>query len=616
MLKGVFSLRIVVLGDFQFDLSEAYLTESAMDDVAKVEPDLVVTLGDYGCNGLLGKPQGIEQAYSYLSVIGRTIRPILGNHDLQYETGDNIFQHGTMNNVLCNLFKVSDHHGVMEFDQFRLFFISTDPQPPESCYYSQECYLTDENFENILENLRKRPGVPALFFSHAPPIGSGLLTVPYVHVRATNAFLDQNHNPYRWFKLIQEFPEIVLWFSAHYHLGHMHPNSISERVGTVFFMNGVHSSVTRDGCRQSRVIDITPYSIQVKTLDHNHRALMDTIDWEHKGCLTGLFERKENIIKLKTSESIMSLYYHSPIRSPLASANSPIKIVGDFSTGGGAISARSVFEANNGHLFAATENGYLWEIDMQYGEALGTLHYHESPLKGIAITDNLVWRIWDNKIAVSDLNSPFRFVREINDNKHESVLSTLEIPAQCICGKSNVSALLGCNNRMYEALLSVQNIVIKEICSVNDNISQLAHCSNGTYIKTVQNEVYFYDYSGQCAYKGNSRYFYDSLTQNIELKPLSLDSLPRFISNVANCDEGDKNISLLSFHGDRMLLLVDGHLFFFSSSSGVWEEIPFQGFKVAAVCRVSKIYREDRICIALNRLWGDQTPRFQIWDIV
>jgi hypothetical protein len=486
-------LRIIVLGDFQYNESEVKMTEEAMKDVSKAKPDLIISLGDYGCNSILGRPEGIKQAYFYLNSIGCDIRPILGNHDLQKETGDNILPHGTMSKVLCELFGIDSPHGVVEFEKFRLFFISVDPQPPESCYYTQECYLSDENFEQILVNLKKRPGVPVIFFTHAPPISSGLLTVPDVHVRATNAFLDQNHNPYRWVRLFQEFPEVVLWFSAHYHLGHMHPGSTSERLGTVFFMNGVHSNVTRDGDRQSRVIDITPELIQIKTFDHNKRDLLDRVDWEYKGNLSELVKQKKHEIKAYLAEDTSGNHRISTYPPSLIDENLPIKVTDDFVTGKGNVIPKGLVYANN-RIFAATDNGYLWEIDMQYREALGTLHYNEPPLKGIAVTGNLMWRIWDNKIAVSDLTDPFRFKRERSGDRHKSICITLEKNIHFICKNSDKSVLIGYDNRLFEGLLHKQKIEFKksygEYSSINQSVeSSVLDLNNGNMLLLTNGQL-------------------------------------------------------------------------------------------------------------------------------
>src|SRR5690606_2766236 len=105
-----------------------------------------------------------------------------------------------------------------------------------------------------------------------------------------NAYLSQNHDPDRWLHLVERFPEIVMWFSAHYHLGHTYPDSFTFRNGTWFFMTGVHSTATRDGSRQSRVIDVTADRVIVRTLCHNARAIDDRYEWTHAGALPSMIQ--------------------------------------------------------------------------------------------------------------------------------------------------------------------------------------------------------------------------------------------------------------------------------------------------------------------------------------
>ncbi len=80
-------MRIVVLGDFHINERELQITEQAMQDVKACNPDLVIPLGDYGSNRIIGTVEGLQQAYSFLTQIQTPLRPILGNHDLEKESG-------------------------------------------------------------------------------------------------------------------------------------------------------------------------------------------------------------------------------------------------------------------------------------------------------------------------------------------------------------------------------------------------------------------------------------------------------------------------------------------------------------------------------------------------
>ena len=120
--------------------------------------------------------------------------------------------------------------------------------------------------------------------------------------------------------MVQEHPEIVLWFSAHYHLGHGHPDSLSHRFGTWFFTTGVHGPATRDGSRQSRVIDIEPDRVVVRTLCHDIRGFDDALEWVHPGPLRALVVADKPAEKTGGSGSAVAFPVESVSRSASASA--------------------------------------------------------------------------------------------------------------------------------------------------------------------------------------------------------------------------------------------------------------------------------------------------------
>ena len=80
-------MRIVVVGDFHIKSNELELTEKAIEDIGDCSPDLVIPLGDFGDYEKIGSPAGIAQAANFFSSLGVNIRPILGNHDLERESG-------------------------------------------------------------------------------------------------------------------------------------------------------------------------------------------------------------------------------------------------------------------------------------------------------------------------------------------------------------------------------------------------------------------------------------------------------------------------------------------------------------------------------------------------
>ncbi|MDF2724470.1 MAG: hypothetical protein K0Q59_4145, partial [Paenibacillus sp.] len=139
-------MRIVVVGDFHMNKRKPELSYLAMEDVRGISPDLVVPLGDFGTGSEIGSVKGLEEAYALLGAIGAPLRPILGNHDLQRESGPEGQPHGVMETALRQMYELESAYGFIEFERFRLMFASTEPQPKETCYQVQECYVTDAQF--------------------------------------------------------------------------------------------------------------------------------------------------------------------------------------------------------------------------------------------------------------------------------------------------------------------------------------------------------------------------------------------------------------------------------------------------------------------------------------
>ncbi|HWL54941.1 MAG TPA: metallophosphoesterase [Chthoniobacteraceae bacterium] len=384
---------IAVLGDFHLKAGELELSGDAMDDLRREAPDLVVPLGDFGPGGEIGTPRGLEQAWELLSRIGAPLRPILGNHDLQVETGGKQ-EPGTMEKRLCELAGLEASCGFVEYDRFRLLFVTTEYQPEETCWSVQECYVSDRQFETLRRGLAERPGVPVIVFSHAPPIGARLRTHPRTHPRATNAYLEQNHDPFRWRQLYREHPEIVVWFSAHYHIGHDHPDSHTEAFGTHFFHTQVHGSATRDSERQSRFLEITPERFAVSTIDHRARRRRETPDWVVEGGLDALVEAKRHW------------------REPEAVCGTPIAIDGS--------PIMQLLPLPGQRALVATEEGFLWEIDLPTGGMMGC-HHHGGRLDAVVLSGTNVWRAWGGSLAVADLTSLTRFIRNGHDRPEDHV---------------------------------------------------------------------------------------------------------------------------------------------------------------------------------------------------
>lgn len=442
-------MRIVVLGDFHIDGQHPELTIKAMEDVAMVAPDLVIPLGDFGRNGLIGRPEGLREAKEYLDRVGAPLRPIMGNHDLERESGG-VQPSGTMERTFIRMFGLPEPYGVLEFPEWRLFFASTEPQPADSCYDVQECYATDRQFEALTAKLKERPGVPVIFFTHAPPIGSGLRTVPRVHVRSTNAYLDQNHDPYRWLELVRGFPEIVMWFSAHYHLSQGYANSHTLVQGTHFFLTGVHSSFTRDGKRQSRILDIHPAGMSVRTLDHIARRITEEGAYTWKG----------------KPDELMALNSEAAAESSPAAATAEVSLVRENAVGETVPLPYGLVPLRRDRYLVATEDGFSWEAEPATSAVLGTLHIGP-PLSGITATENTAWLAWDKQLGCSSLSSPWRFVR-LEDGAWPQAVHAFDQPVEALAARSGDTVLAAADGWLWEAAALNSGLQVKPITRLPD----------------------------------------------------------------------------------------------------------------------------------------------------
>ncbi|MCI8622128.1 MAG: hypothetical protein HFG26_00530 [Provencibacterium sp.] len=394
-------MRIVVIGDLQYQQGEEESVRATMRSIAALHPDLTVAMGDYGSHQSAGSEAGIKTVYDMLLECGGELRMLVGNHDLQIETGTGAGAVGSIERLVRSLCGVDSTHGVLEYAGFRLLFLSCDLQPKEQCICRQECYLTEESFQSLTQLLDARPGVPVIVFSHAPILGCGLQTVPNVHVRATNAFLDQNHNPGRWVNWIRSHPQIKLWFSAHYHLSPENPGALSRRYGVTFLGCGAPTSASRDGMHQSRMLEIAPHADSGK--------LAATVS---------IFDHDSGM----PAQAAPVLVPLDPIHRPVPFQRPPAPIPTDspsiscacnhvFRTACGKPLANGL-AYRNGRLYAATDIGYLWEVDAIFGEAMGTWGLLGDNTDGLCLSENLLWRYDGNKLLVGDTGSPRRFARD------------------------------------------------------------------------------------------------------------------------------------------------------------------------------------------------------------
>ncbi|WP_105613975.1 metallophosphoesterase family protein [Vallitalea okinawensis] len=409
-------MRIVVLGDFHMDKHDQNTTAQMIEDINSVKPDLVIPLGDFGTNKNIGLVEGLKEAFQHLSHLKSPIRPIIGNHDLHFEMGNYMIEKGTFAKAFMETFNLSSTYDVLEFPSYRLFFVCNDKMPEDiECLCVQECYISEEQLSWIEEKLMERPGIPCLFFSHAPIATTGLRDIPEVHIRSTNAYLNQNFNPFKLMELVKNYPEITMWFSAHYHLGHDHQDAYSKRNGTHFFTTGVHSHHTRDGNRHSRVIDILDDAIMVSTLDHVKRGVKEEPDWLMNKSITNLIGSQPEIqtrvkqnLKLPSSKEA-TFIAHCRLGDDRLIEDGMMSFIDD-------------------RYLLLTEKGYLWDSNMEHGCLMGSYHVGKT-LDAACATEEYIIKAQSGNLSFAKSRDPRKYVRDVKADSFVHVKSPGKISA-------------------------------------------------------------------------------------------------------------------------------------------------------------------------------------------
>ncbi len=258
-------MRFVVLGDLHLDVQQDATFARAREQICALEPEGIVCLGDLGSGRSSGTRSSFEDGRDWLDAFGLPYGVVLGNHDLErieaFASDEEVVR------CFCDVFARALPYGTLDLGPaLGVLLSSTGFRNNRGDRH--EVSIDDAQFawfRSILEAHRERPIV---VFSHAPPLGSRLQVLQYPHLRAGNAWLNQSDRPRRFFELLEEHPQVRLWFSAHNHLGQSHARSVSHVGRCLFVHTGVIGEATRDGCRHSRVVTWRGDEVRVDSLDH------------------------------------------------------------------------------------------------------------------------------------------------------------------------------------------------------------------------------------------------------------------------------------------------------------------------------------------------------------
>ncbi|CAK0785880.1 hypothetical protein CVIRNUC_009093 [Coccomyxa viridis] len=277
------SFSIAIVGDLHLEqkgMKTFHRARQQLKDVLSAsgsgEPR-VVQLGDLG--GYSEKPGSMycfRVADAYLKgFLPIRAAVVTGNHDLEGEE----FETDAANLAAWTKTFQQRHYWAMELGQVVCLGISTT-RFRSNAFSAHEVYIDEEQMEWFKGALQAAAGRPVIVFSHAPPQGCGLTVIPSVHVKNRCAFLNHSSNAQEFMQLVEQHPNIALWFSGHFHLSHNYMRSISVAGNCAFVQTGVIGDCNRDGYRHTRVMKGDQEGYKLYTMDHKIGNLR--LDLEHK----------------------------------------------------------------------------------------------------------------------------------------------------------------------------------------------------------------------------------------------------------------------------------------------------------------------------------------------
>lgn len=369
--------RIVLIGDLQYAAGEEERIRKHMEQINSLKPDFAVFMGDMGCHGKTGSKEGMQACREFFSILDCSVVVLMGNHDVEYRPDDPIVREPeTWYRMLFG----RDHPWqAWETEEAFILCLTIERQPEETLRTQHALYVSDKQFEWAKAQLESHQDRPTIIFSHAPVAGSGLRCCPPIHSAATDAHLDHAFNALKWRKLMKENPQIRLWCSAHFHMGHDYDTAIVSDKTTVHVSVGVLTSAARDGSRDTRAIDLANGQATVMTLDH----------WENT-------LRKDAVVPLSGN---------IPPQGRMA-----IRRADEILLGEDHIRAAFAFR-DWGRAYVITDGDMLWEYDRELQEITGAICC-KRPVHALAIQDKRLYVEMKNGAMFSvDMDDPGRFDR-------------------------------------------------------------------------------------------------------------------------------------------------------------------------------------------------------------
>lgn len=463
------------MGDLS--LSPEGLTEigEAIDDLNRLHPDVIMVTGD-----LDDTRQGFKVASKTLNDFNGIVLPAIGNHDLEVERcstdEENI-------ELFVEAFGLQNHYHA--YERAGMLFITLSTERFRTLpYQPHEVYLSEAQLDWFRQTLEANATKPTIVQCHAPVFGTLIPVIPTVHVRSTNAYANHNHHPERILELIKQYPQIILWFSGHSHLGQGYPNSICYHHGVYFVHVGVHSSrTTRDRHQHSRVIEIEPDHILIRTFDHTQRKIAPRYDYVLDEGPIGLMSSwtvstrtgflSGHVKGLHVGNGELSLK-PLPTNSYLSYLDKP------------AAPGINTICPTERKIYAATQGGYVWEYDRKSRLPLGAIYMDKFPACVLA-TDSHVWIGGvDGYLRKVSIDNPARFLRKNDTDVHDG-----EIPIRGIVRTMQLAdqnrILVGADRRLYEINNQTDELTPKAI--FKKNVLSLMPNRESLYVLTESSEL-------------------------------------------------------------------------------------------------------------------------------
>lgn len=291
-VDGLMKYRFVVIGDMHLSAPEVPLWRCAIEDINRLEPDAVLSLGDLTAGVDTGSTRALSRSIEMLNHLTAPWHAIIGNHDMQ--NTDFATDEAAVEEILRQFGRKTPWFS-HDFGPLTIIGLSNTQFRQNTV--NHEIVYNDQQLQWLSGELERLADRPVLILGHTPPIGSGLVMLSEMHCQGGNAIANQNHTPNKVQRVIHEHPNVLFWFSGHIHLGHVYRDAISIRQGVMYVHTGTLSRMqSRDGHRHSRVLDIEDHAITIRTFDHAARTFDDALEYREPYGL-GDFLAYRNAIK-------------------------------------------------------------------------------------------------------------------------------------------------------------------------------------------------------------------------------------------------------------------------------------------------------------------------------